>query len=335
DRTPAAARRLADPAGLSIASIRRSLLERARRCSFSSLVSPHDAGATLDASIGDRGADDEDDAAGVPAAVAGEEGPRDGATAGAVPAPLESDPFDGLHGATFGTAVHEALEVALRRDAAATFDEDAAVALDDALRRHGIAPSPTAAAGLLAAAAVPIAGGASLRELRRDDAATELRFSMPVAEGVDLAAVATALAAERDGPFARWATTLAREGRDRPLAASLVGSIDLVTTLGGGERHHVVDYKTNLVDPATGYGRAGLLAAMRGSDYPLQAAIYLVALHRLLRWRLADYDPARHLGDAHYLYLRGMGARTGEGVCTWSPGPAAVVALSDLLAGTS
>ena len=150
---------------------------------------------------------------------------------------------------------------------------------------------------------------------------------MPVADGVDLAAVARVTAAgDEGGPFVEWAKRLARQGGDRPLAASLVGSIDLVTTLGAGVRHHVVDYKTNLVDPANGYGRVGLLASMRASDYPLQAAIYLVALHRLLRWRLEDYDPSRHLGDAHYLYLRGMGKGTGEGVCTWSPGPAAVVA---------
>ena len=72
---------------------------------------------------------------------------------------------------------------------------------------------------------------------------------------------------------------------------------------------------------------------MRASDYPLQAAIYLVALHRFLRWRLADYDPERHLGDAHYLYLRGMREGSDDGVCTWSPGPSVIAALSDVLAG--
>ena len=30
--------------------------------------------------------------------------------------------------------------------------------------------------------------------------------------------------------------------------------------------------------------------------YPLQALLYLVALHRYLRWRLPGYDPERHLG---------------------------------------
>ena len=279
--------------------------------------------------MGDGGADDEDDEDDVALADEGE----DAAVGAAVPA-HDEDPFGGLHGTTFGTAVHEALEAALRRPATSGFDEVVAASLDDALRRHGIEPSATAVSGLQLAASVPIAGGSALRELRRDDAAVELRFSMPVANGVDLGAVAACLAAtDADGPFAAWATSLAdAEGR-RPLAATLVGSIDLVTTLGAGPRHHVIDYKTNLLDPALGVGRGALLAAMRSSDYPLQAAIYLVALHRLLRWRLPDYDPARHLGDAHYLYLRRMRPGDDDGVCTWSPPHTAVVSLSDLLAG--
>ena len=344
-RAPTAARRLAEADELSVAVLGRSLAERARRCSFSSLVaSSHDAGATLDASVGDADADDEDDAAddlggdgdGAPDGTSAEAlgvdaGPRDASSGAAV----GDDPFGGLHGTTFGTAVHEALEVAMRRPEG-SFDDAATAALEQALRHHGIEPSPVVAAGLLAAARAPIAGGTPLCEVRRDDAATELRFSMPVADGVDLAAVARAVSTgDPDGPFAEWARALARSSADRPLAASLVGSIDLVTTLDGGTRHHVLDYKTNLVDPALGYDRDGLVASMRASDYPLQAAIYLVALHRLLRWRVADYDPGRHLGDAHYLYLRGMAAGFGDGVCTWSPGSAAVVALSDLLAGAA
>jgi exodeoxyribonuclease V beta subunit len=40
--------------------------------------------------------------------------------------------------------------------------------------------------------------------------------------------------------------------------------------------------------------------------YPLQAHLYLVALHRHLRWRLPDYNPERHLGGYVYAFLRGM-----------------------------
>jgi exodeoxyribonuclease V beta subunit len=40
--------------------------------------------------------------------------------------------------------------------------------------------------------------------------------------------------------------------------------------------------------------------------YPLQAHLYLVALHRHLRWRLPDYNPEQHLGGYVYVFLRGM-----------------------------
>ena len=40
--------------------------------------------------------------------------------------------------------------------------------------------------------------------------------------------------------------------------------------------------------------------------YPLQAHLYLVALHRFLRWRLHDYAPERHLGGYVYVFLRGL-----------------------------
>ena len=40
--------------------------------------------------------------------------------------------------------------------------------------------------------------------------------------------------------------------------------------------------------------------------YPLQAHLYLVALHRFLRWRLPNYSPKRHLGGYVYIFLRGI-----------------------------
>ena len=77
---------------------------------------------------------------------------------------------------------------------------------------------------------------------------------------------------------------------------------------------------------------------MERGHYGLQALLYTVALHRYLRWRLAGYDPERHLGGVLYLFLRGMtgpdtpvvdGARCG--VFAWRPRAALVEALSDAL----
>jgi exodeoxyribonuclease V beta subunit len=79
---------------------------------------------------------------------------------------------------------------------------------------------------------------------------------------------------------------------------------------------------------------------MGHSDYPLQALLYVVVLHRFLRWRQPGYDPERHLGGVLYLYLRGMcGPDTpvvdGQpcGVFSWRPPVGLVEELSDLLDG--
>ena len=124
----------------------------------------------------------------------------------------------------------------------------------------------------------------------------------------------------------------------QPLRGYLAGSIDVVLRLPD-RRCLVVDYKTNhLGDTAADYSSARLTEHMLHSDYPLQAMLYTVVLHRFLRWRMADYAPARHLGGVLYLFVRGMcGADTpvvdGQpcGVFTWQPPAQLVVALSDLL----
>ena len=107
-----------------------------------------------------------------------------------------------------------------------------------------------------------------------------------------------------------------------------------------------MDYKTNKLgspgEPLTAldYTPARMTEAMLHSNYPLQALLYSVVLHRYLRWRQPGYDPERHLGGILYLYVRGMcGPDTplvdGHpcGVFSWRPPAAMVVELSDVLDG--
>ena len=89
---------------------------------------------------------------------------------------------------------------------------------------------------------------------------------------------------------------------------------------------------------AASYTPERLADAMLHSDYPLQALLYTVVVHRYLRWRQPGYDPARHLAGVLYLYLRGMcGPDTPltdghpAGVFSWRPPAPLVLALSDLL----
>jgi exodeoxyribonuclease V beta subunit len=130
---------------------------------------------------------------------------------------------------------------------------------------------------------------------------------------------------------------------DAALKGYLGGSIDAVLRVD--DRYVVVDYKTNrlgaLDEPLTAWHYRGdaMAAAMMHAHYPLQALLYDVALHRFLRWRLPDYDPARHLGGVLYLFLRGMcgpgvaaADGTVPGVFAWRPPASLVVAVSDALA---
>jgi exodeoxyribonuclease V beta subunit len=83
-----------------------------------------------------------------------------------------------------------------------------------------------------------------------------------------------------------------------------------------------------------------MVEAMMQAHYPLQLLLYLVALHRFLRWRQPGYDPSRHLGGGLYLFLRGMCGPdtpvvdgTPCGLLGWRPPDSLVVELSGLLAG--
>jgi exodeoxyribonuclease V beta subunit len=92
---------------------------------------------------------------------------------------------------------------------------------------------------------------------------------------------------------------------DQSIAGHLIGFIDLVFEYQG--RFHIIDYKTNYLGPNdSSYGDTQLQAAMQRAFYPLQAAIYGLALHRWLESRLPDYDPNQHLGDVIYLFCRGI-----------------------------
>ena len=106
-----------------------------------------------------------------------------------------------------------------------------------------------------------------------------------------------------------------------------------------GLRHLVfLTFGTGLGDNAADYSSARLTEHMLHSDYPLQAMLYTVVLHRFLRWRQPGYQPSEHLGGVLYLYVRGMcGPETPTenghpcGVFSWRPPASMVVALSDLL----
>ena len=259
-------------------------------------------------------------------------------------------------GAAFGTVVHAVLETA---DPEAN---DLASELADRCREAAASTGisvPTLATALhqvLRTPLGPLAGDRPLAAIPRRDRLAELGFELPLAGGetpsarVLLGQVAPLLRRHlpADDPLRPYADRLAAtEMAEQVVRGYLTGSLDLVLRLPG-PRYLVADYKTNWLAPeedvgltAWHYRPAALTAAMLHSDYPLQALLYGVALHRFLRWRQPGYDPERHLGGVLYLYVRGMsGPETPRvdgvpcGVFGWRPPAALTVALSDLLDGT-
>ncbi|KRG41481.1 exodeoxyribonuclease V subunit beta [Stenotrophomonas pictorum JCM 9942] len=120
-------------------------------------------------------------------------------------------------------------------------------------------------------------------------------------------------------------------GLRRQLEGLMTGKIDLTYVRDG--RWYVLDYKSNRLPD---YSAAQLEAAMRHSEYDLQALIYTVALHRWLRFRIgAGYDYARDFGGIRYLFCRGLdaGRASSPGVYAHTFAPALVAAVDELFAG--
>lgn len=108
----------------------------------------------------------------------------------------------------------------------------------------------------------------------------------------------------RPGDWSGWPKSLAALGFD-PVHGYLTGKIDLVFSHLG--RFHIVDWKSNVVGPSPeDYTSEAVFDVMLRSQYLLQYHLYLLALDRHLRRRVAGYDYDRHFGGAWYLFVRGM-----------------------------
>ncbi|CAN5175921.1 exodeoxyribonuclease V subunit beta [soil metagenome] len=347
----------AAPTGLAVRHFHRSIDTRWRRTSYSGLIRAAGSTGSAVTEPSSLGATSEPEVAGKDDEV--EDIPVTAVT-NSVDAQVES-PMNELPGGTaFGSLVHAVLETA---DPTAT---DLIAELAEHVRRHAawwsVAAEPDAlAAALLAVHDTPLgplAPGLTLRDIGFGDRLRELDFEIPLAGG-DLARTANSETTLSDvgqllrrhlpagDPLATYSDRLASPVLGaQSLRGYLTGSIDVVLRIpdGTGHRYVVVDYKTNrLGEPgrpltAADYGPGQLAQAMLHSDYPLQALLYCVVLHRFLRWRQPGYDPAVHLGGVQYLFLRGMcGPVTPltdghpAGVFSWQPPAALVTALSDLL----
>ena len=119
---------------------------------------------------------------------------------------------------------------------------------------------------------------------------------------------------------------------ERELHGMLKGFADLVFEHEG--RYWVLDYKSNALGAGdAAYSTTAMAAGMAAHRYDIQGALYMLALHRLLKSRLGDaYDPARQLGGAIFLFLRGIANTRTHGCYLLDPDLVLLDALDRLLA---
>jgi exodeoxyribonuclease V beta subunit len=351
------------PGELAVARFERSLDRAWRRTSYSGITAG-DQSDTVGSEPELPGLTDEPDetgddtgapsASGSAAALRDPEMGDDEAALRAVPSPLAETP----RGAEMGTFVHAVLERVDFDSADLTAAVNEAVLGEQSLRGTDIGSSEHLVVGLVAALSTPLGhlvDDRSLRSFGPADRLDELRFELPLAggdrpSGRILTADIARLFATSVGPGTAldgYAARLASPALASHLRGYLTGSLDLVLRIrpgSGRARYLVVDYKTNWLAPgdeplcAWHYRPDALAAEMQRDHYPLQALLYLVALHRYLRWRMPGYDPEANLAGILYLFLRGMSGPEAPlagglpcGVFSWPTPPALVVALSDLL----
>ncbi len=367
--TPAAG----GPPDLAVAVLNRDLAQRWRRVSYSSLAAAGSSGMLIGADAGPLAGDvgvgsepeytertDEEVIPAVTAVV--DETPAAVEEVAAALRSMVSPMADLPVGATFGTLVHAVFETTDPHAADLPAEVRARCAEQVARVGFPVDPDPLAAAlvPVLRTPLGPLADNFALSDIGTRDRLTELEFELPLAGGdrggdrggADLALGDLAPVIRRclqaDDPLAGYAERLASPAfAELSLRGYLTGSLDVVLRLPG-PRYLVADYKTNwLGDFDSGealslwdYRPEAMDQVMAGSDYPLQAMLYTVALHRFLRWRQPGYDPARHIAGVLYLFVRGMAGPDNPvvdgqpcGVFGWAPPVQLISGLSDLLDG--
>jgi exodeoxyribonuclease V beta subunit len=281
-----------------------------------------------------------------------------GLAAAGLPDDIHSPMEDLPVGIEFGTVVHAILEAVdplagdlageLRSTTAAVLARTPAEVSAEALS-NGLLPAMQTPLG-------PLAGDRRLCDIPRSDRLAELSFELPLAGGdqpiadVSLSQLAPLLRRHLapDDLMYGYSGMLEHPALGaETLRGYLTGSIDAVLRVreGGVPRYLIMDYKTNWLGSyetapllITDYAPARMAQAMLSAHYPLQALLYSVAVHRLLRWRQPGYRPEVHLGGVLYLFLRGMAGpktpRVGDvpyGVFSWRPPAGLITELSDLL----
>lgn len=170
-----------------------------------------------------------------------------------------------------------------------------------------------------------------LNEIKRDQRLNEMGFTLPI-EGLTLKNMVHALSGSNIAVVDTGYSDRLMLLEPSHLDGFLKGFIDLIFRYNG--RFYIADYKSNFLGSHyESYAEDRLPEVMADHHYFLQYHIYLLALHRYLSVKMADYDYDTHIGGVYYLFIRGMlpEYKSKYGVFFDRPPKPVVEALSDCL----
>ena len=170
--------------------------------------------------------------------------------------------------------------------------------------------------------------GFSLNRLERNDRIEEMEFYFPITPGF-LPELVSQLPA--DSLFKEYLGRLSESDYRRlEQRGYLKGLIDLIFNFNG--KYWLLDWKSNkLGGHEDGFGKEQIEHEMMGHHYILQYHLYVVALHRYLQSRKANYDYEKDFGGVFYLFVRGMSKGSTNGIYFDLPDLKTVRILEDFL----
>ncbi len=165
-------------------------------------------------------------------------------------------------------------------------------------------------------------GKSNLKDLSKNYIIKELNFDIPICHNtkpINTIDISSIFKLNKNN---KYGTEYSKKLKELNISSSgfLTGSIDLVFSDDTSNKYAkwwVLDWKSNWLGNnyskednfdcrPSNYNELSMDKEMYTHHYPLQAHIYLLALHRFLSWRLPGYSPQKHLGGYIYLFLRGI-----------------------------
>ncbi len=165
-------------------------------------------------------------------------------------------------------------------------------------------------------------GKFKLKNLNPEDSIKELKFDIPICHNRNPINTLELSSIFREDVQKKYGSDYINKLINLNIYSSgfLTGSIDQVFADNPDHENAkwwVLDWKSNWIGSQiseegrftcgpSNYSRERMDEEMYQHHYPLQAHIYLLALHRFLNWRLPNYSAQKHLGGYVYVFLRGL-----------------------------